>query len=227
MVRLVKQLVEGVQPGVVAPHQAEQVKPAQLDGEHQLQQRGKEERRQADAGQRDDGNRVVRLGILLGGSDDAQRDRNDQFEEHDDHAHDEAEPDRIVEFFDHWDRIVPAVSEIAGEEIPQPVQISDDDPLVHAVGRFQLGQPFLIGFAARLHGFLPGDILDIRGGQAAQHHVDDQHDKEENDDGVQQTLDDIFVHVKTSDLRQNAVGTVTADGIVRQRQKPRKTATAV
>ena len=190
--------------GVVPSHQAEQVEPAQLDGKYQFQQRSEEERGQTDAGQRDDRYSVVRLGILLGRRDDAERDRDDQFEEHDDHAHDEAEPDRIVELFDHRDRIVPAVTEIAGEEIPQPVQVAGDDPLVHAVGRLQLGQPLRIGFAARLHGLLSGDVLDVRGGQTAQHHVYDQHDKEEDHYGIQQAFDDVLMHVKTSDLRQKA-----------------------
>ena len=180
MVRFIHELAEGRQLVVIAADKAHKVEPPQLDRKEQLQQRGKEERRQRDADQRERGNRVVGAGILPGGRNHAERHRNEDLEEERDGAHDERQPDRVVELFHHRYRVLPRISEMAGAEIAQPAEIAGKDVLVKAVHRVELRQPLLIGFCARSDGKLHRARFHERGRQAPHDEVDDEGDAEQD-----------------------------------------------
>ena len=81
MLRLVEELSPGGKLVKVTSDKTEEVEPAQLYGEDQLQQRSEEEGRQRDTRKSDDGNDVVGLAVLLGCGDNAQGNCNDNFKE--------------------------------------------------------------------------------------------------------------------------------------------------
>ena len=75
----------------------------------------------------------------------------------------------------------PAVAEIAGKEVSEPVNISGQNTLVHAVHGCELLHPFLIALGVGLHALLLSNCLYVRGRQAAEKGVYYQHNKEEDD----------------------------------------------
>ena len=159
--RLIPELPHGGQILIAASHKAVQVKPAQLHGEQQLQQRSEEEGGQGDTGQSDDGDGIVGLAVLLGGGDNAKGDGDQQLQHEGDGAHNKGYPDRIMEFLHNGNGPFPAVAKLAPEQTPKPGKITRDDAFIHIIHFRQLIHPFLKALGAGLHGFLPGHRLDI------------------------------------------------------------------
>ena len=117
-----------------APGQAVEVKPAQLHGEHQLEQGREEEGGQGNTGQRDDGHNIVGPGVLLGGSQHTQRDGDHQLQHQGDGAHDKGDAHALPELFQHGHGPHPAVAEVSGDGVAQPADIAGDDVLIQVIG---------------------------------------------------------------------------------------------
>ena len=206
MVRLVEELSPRVELVVVSPDETIEVKPAELDREDQLQQRRKEERRQGDAGQRDDRDRVVRLGILLRRRDDAERDCDDELEHEAHSAHHKAQPHGLVELIHDRDGPLPAVAEVAAQHRAQPSEEAGDDVLVQVVSARQLRHPLLEALGTRLHGLLPRHVLNVARGETTHQSVDDERHKEQNHDAQKHALEDILPHFSITPLVRKLVG---------------------
>ena len=94
------------------------------------------------------------------------------FENKGDSAHDERDPDRLLEFLDDRDGPFPAVAEIAAERAAAPADEAGNDALVHAVSGGQLRHPFFKAFGTGLHGFLARHRFQIGSRQAAHQDID-------------------------------------------------------
>ena len=178
MVRLIHKLSPRAELVVVTAHQSEQVEPAELDGEDQLQQRGEEERRQRDTCQRNDRNGIVGAAVLLRCGDDAQRHRNDDLKEERNGAHHEGQPNAVVELLKHGNGVEPAFAELTADGGTQPGEITGNDVLIHVVHGFELGHPFLKALGTGLLRLLTCHILNVRSGQATHQCVDNESHKE-------------------------------------------------
>ena len=194
MMRLVPKLTGRRQLLVVTADETVQVEPAQLHGKDQLQQGRKEERRQGDTGQRKNRDGIVRLAVLLGGSQHAQGDGNDDLQNEGDTAHDEGQPHRVVKLLEHRHRIQPAVTEVASEHLAQPRKKAGNDPAVHMIHLFQLSQPLLIALGAGRHGLLLCHSLDVGRRETAHQAIDDERNKEQDHNGNQYSFQNIFSH---------------------------------
>ena len=194
MVGLVQELTHGVQLGVVASHQTVQVEPAQLDREEQLEQGGEEEGGQGDADQGSGGDGVVGAAVLAGSGHDAQGDGDDQLQDEADAAHDDGQADAVLELGDDGDVPLPAVAEVAGQGIHQPGDIAHGHALIQTVLGVELGKQFVIWFGALQLGKLHGHGLHVRCRQTAHQHINDEGDAEQDQDGEQDTFDDVISH---------------------------------
>ena len=144
-IQYLSETAEGVE---VASRQAHQIEPPQLHGEHQLQQGGEEERRQGHTQQRHGGDGIVGHAVLLGSGHDAQRHRDQQLEHQRDRAHDEGHPNDLVELLEHGNRVLPAVSEVAGDKVLQLHEEAGDQVQIQTVLGVKLCQPLLVGLGA-------------------------------------------------------------------------------
>ena len=198
MVRAVPELAGCRQVLVVSSDESAQVEPAELDAEQEFQQGCEEEGGQRETCQRHDRDRVVHLGILLGRCDDAERDRDDDLKDERNAAHDEGDPDGILKFVHYGDGPSPTVPEIAADRSSAPCEEAGNDPLVHAVGGAQLLHPLVETLGTGLHGLLPCDLLQVRSGQAAHQHINDERDEDQYEYGYDQSLDNILSHGYTS-----------------------------
>ena len=192
MVRFIQQLPPGAQLGVISSYQTIEVKPAQLHREEQLQQGGKEEGRQGDANQREGGDGIIRSGILLGRSNDAQRNGNHQLQRKGDQAHNKAQPNGLAELRGDGLGILPAVAELALNCIAQPGEVAGYNALIQAIGRIELTKPFVIALCTGFRGQLHGHILHIRAWQTSQKSIDDECHANQNQDRQQDSFDDIL-----------------------------------
>ena len=152
MVGLIQELACGGKLRIVAAYQTIEIEPAQLHGEQQLQQGGEEEGRQRDAYQRTGGDGVVCAGILLCGSNDAQRDSDDELQHQRDGTHDKGDPDHVVELLEHGHGVLPAVAEVAAHGVAQPGKEAQHNVLVQTILGIELRDPLFIGLCARCHG---------------------------------------------------------------------------
>ena len=173
----IQQLAEGAEGVEVTARQAHQVEPAQLDGEHQLQQGGKEERGQGHTQQRHGGDGIVGDTVLLGGGHDAQGHGDEQLEHQGDRTHDEGHPDDLVELLQHGHGVLPAVAEVAGDQVLQLDEEARNQVEIQAILCVQLGQPLLIGLRAGSLGQLLRHGLHVGGRQTAHQHIDDECDE--------------------------------------------------
>ena len=191
MVCLVQELAHGIQLGIVTADQTIQVEPAQLDREEQLEQRGKEEGGQRNADQCRRGDDVVCTAVLLGGGQHAQRHRNQQGQHKGDAAHNDRQADNLLELLHSGNVPLPAVAEVADDSLGQPGEEAGHNVQIQTVGSIELGQPLLIGLGAGGLRKLHGHGLGKGAGQAANQRVDNEHNTEQNQHRLRNTLDDV------------------------------------
>ena len=208
MVGAVTELAPRAELGIITPDQAVQVKPAKLDREQQLEQRGKEETGQRDAHQSHSGDDVIGTGILFGSSQDAQGHSDDHGQHKGDTAHDNRQTNNFLEFLNNRDVPLPAVTELTVHCAGQPGHETGQDALIQTIGCVELIQPFLIRFCARCLGQLHGHVLGKRAGQAAHHHIDDEGNAKQDHKRKQDTLDDVVSHLKNRSFLRGQGGRV-------------------
>ena len=149
---------------------------------------------QRDADQRHSGDDIVCAGVLLGGSQHAQRHGDDQGQHKGDAAHNNGQTDDLLELLHSGDIPLPAVAEVADDCLAQPGKEAGDNVHVQTVGSIELRQPFLVGFCTgglcqlHCHGFGKG------AGQAADQRVDNEHDTEQDQYRLRDSLDDVVTH---------------------------------
>ena len=178
MMSHVHELPEGGQLLVTAARQTVQVKPAQLHREHQLQQGSKEEGGQRNTGQSQHRNDIVCLAVLLGGGNDAQGDRDDDLQDEGDEAHEEGDPHTVVEYFRNRLGPQPAVAELEGQHLAQPLEEAGNNAHVQIVHAGELSHPLLKGLGTGLHGLLTRHRLHVGRGETPHQRVDNECDEE-------------------------------------------------
>ena len=192
MVGLIAELPPGVQLGIVTADEAVQIEPAELDREQQLEQRSKEEGGQRNTDQRRSRDDVVRAAVLLGSSQHAEGHGDHDGQHKGDAAHDDRQADDLGKLLGGGHVPLPAVAEVADDGLAQPGEEAGDNVQVKAVGRIELGQPFLIGFGTGGLGQLHCHRLGKGAGQAADQRVDNEHDTEQDQYRLRDTLDDVI-----------------------------------
>ena len=175
----------------LASDEAVQVEPAELDREEQLEQRGKEEGGQRNTDQRHRGDDIVRAAVLLGSSQHAEGHSDHEGQHKRDAAHDDRQADDLGEFLGGRHVPLPAVAEVADNGLAQPGEEAGDDVQVKAVGSVELGKPFLIGLGAGGLSQLHCHCLCKGAGQAADQRIDNEHDTEQDQYRLRDTLDDV------------------------------------
>ena len=162
-------------------------KPFQLHGENIDHAHAEEEARDGDADEGEDGQSVVRPGILVRCGIHAQRDAHHEAEYKGGHGQQQGGRQPFQNHRQHVLPVIGAVSEVPLHQLLQPVPVLDDDRLVQS-------QLFL-GPQQRLAG---GSGADHAAQGAARRHLHDeegqQRDAEHHRHSLQQALSDVFSH---------------------------------
>ena len=169
--------------------------PSQILPQEFDQQRSQKEGRERNTDDRKDGDAVIERAVLAGRGLDAQRHRYEILQNERQNGNPEGDPHRLRN--DGVDRrlILEGHAEVPLKDVPQPLEVPLDDTekriVVQPVNGLHLVDEFLRDDALIQLRFVL--LVDVVGRQTADQQINAERDQEQNENGIQNSLDDILI----------------------------------